>query len=172
MTYHDATAPDPTASEGSVELVIKPNAKDLGGFTVRRVLPSRDRQMVGPFIFFDHMGPTRFAVGKGIDVKPHPHIHLATVTYLFEGEIVHRDSLGSQQTIRPGAINWMTAGRAITHSERTASAERARRAKICRMSSVRSMTFTFHARSRLRCWTGESWVLTMTRPTPPWALRR
>ena len=118
MTYHDATAPDPTASEGSVELVIKPNAKDLGGFTVRRVLPSRDRQMVGPFIFFDHMGPAEFPPGKGIEVRPHPHIGLATVTYLFDGEIVHRDDLGFVQPIRPGAVNLMTAGRGIVHSER------------------------------------------------------
>src|SRR5690348_4059110 len=93
--------------------------RDLGGFTVGRVLPSSARRLVGPFIFFDHMGPAAFAAGHGIDVRPHPHIGLATVTYLFEGEIVHRDSLGSQQPIRPGDVNWMTAGRGIVHSERT-----------------------------------------------------
>src|SRR6516165_2008348 len=102
-----------------IETVIVPRTSDLGGFEVRRVLPSRMRQMVGPFIFFDHMGPVEFSAGKGIDVRPHPHINLATVTYLFDGEILHRDSLGSVQPIRPGAVNWMTAGRGIVHSERS-----------------------------------------------------
>ena len=105
---------------GSIELRIEPRPRDLGGFSVRRVLPSRERRMVGPFIFFDHMGPADFAPGEGIDVRPHPHINLATVTYLFEGEILHRDSLGHRQPIRPGAVNWMSAGRGIVHSERTA----------------------------------------------------
>jgi redox-sensitive bicupin YhaK (pirin superfamily) len=100
-------------------LVIPSQEKDLGGFSVRRVLPSLKRRMVGPFLFFDHMGPADFPPGQGIDVRPHPHIHLATVTYLFEGKIHHRDSLGSDQLIEPGAINWMTAGRGIVHSERT-----------------------------------------------------
>lgn len=118
MSYQDAAAPDCSATDGSVELVIKPNAKDLGGFTVRRVLPSRDRRMVGPFIFFDHMGPAEFPPGEGIQVRPHPHIGLATVTYLFAGEIVHRDDLGFVQPIRPGAVNLMTAGKGIVHSER------------------------------------------------------
>jgi redox-sensitive bicupin YhaK (pirin superfamily) len=99
--------------------VIDARTRDLGGFTVARVLPSSARRMVGPFIFFDHMGPADFPPGRGVDVRPHPHIGLATVTYLFEGEIVHRDSLGSHQPIRPGDINWMTAGRGIVHSERT-----------------------------------------------------
>jgi redox-sensitive bicupin YhaK (pirin superfamily) len=99
--------------------VIDARARDLGGFTVGRVLPSGARKLIGPFIFFDHMGPTAFPPGRGIDVRPHPHIGLATVTYLFEGEIVHRDSLGSHQPIRPGDVNWMTAGRGIAHSERT-----------------------------------------------------
>ncbi len=107
-----------------IETVIEPRAKDLGGFTVRRLLPAAGRKMVGPFIFFDHMGPADFAPGKGIDVRPHPHIGLSTVTYLFEGEIVHRDSLGSELPIRPGEINWMTAGRGIVHSERTGEALR------------------------------------------------
>jgi hypothetical protein len=99
--------------------IIEARTRDLGGLSVGRVLPSAQRKLVGPFIFFDHFGPVAFEPGQGIDVRPHPHINLATVTYLFEGEIVHRDSLGSLQAIRPGAINWMTAGRGIVHSERT-----------------------------------------------------
>src|SRR5215467_7356197 len=100
--------------------LLKPHARDIGGLTVARVLPGFPHRMVGPFIFLDHMGPVAFPAGKGIDVRPHPHIGLATVTYLFEGEIVHRDSLGSVQAIAPGDVNWMTAGRGIVHSERTA----------------------------------------------------
>src|ERR1700712_4631053 len=93
-----------------VELVILPPTRDLGdGFTVRRALPSPHRRMVGPFIFFDQMGPVAFSGGRGLDVRPHPHIGLATVTYLLEGEIMHRDSVGSVQAIRPGEVNWMTA---------------------------------------------------------------
>jgi redox-sensitive bicupin YhaK (pirin superfamily) len=99
--------------------VIEPRERDLGGFSVRRVLPSSDRRMVGPFIFFDEMGPAQFPPGSGVDVRPHPHIGLSTVTYLFEGEIVHRDSLGVVQPIRPGAVNLMTAGRGVVHSERS-----------------------------------------------------
>ena len=99
--------------------------RDLGGFEVRRILPWGGGGMVGPFVFLDHMGPVAFPGGHGIDVRPHPHIGLATVTYLFDGEIVHRDSLGAVQTIRPGDVNWMTAGRGIVHSERTAPALRA-----------------------------------------------
>jgi len=99
--------------------------RDLGGFVVRRVLPSEGRQMVGPFIFFDHLGPTQFAPGYGIDVRPHPHIALATVTYLFSGTLEHRDSLGSVREIHPGDVNWMSAGRGIAHSERTPRAARA-----------------------------------------------
>lgn len=102
------------------------HVKDLGdGFEVRRVLPAAARRMIGPFIFFDHMGPARFAPGRGIDVRPHPHIGLATVTYLFEGAIMHRDSLGCVQRIAPGDVNWMTAGRGIVHSERSPDDERA-----------------------------------------------
>jgi redox-sensitive bicupin YhaK (pirin superfamily) len=109
----------------AVDLVIEPRTRDLGdGFEVRRVLPYAKRHMVGPFIFFDHFGPTRFRVGAGLDVRPHPHIGLATITYLFDGEIMHRDSLGNAQPIRPGAVNWMTAGRGIVHSERTPPAVR------------------------------------------------
>ena len=103
----------------SIRYILQPVEKDLGGFSVRRLLPATDVRAVGPFVFFDHLGPAWFEPGKGIDVRPHPHIGLATITYLFEGEILHRDSLGSVQPIRPKAINWMTAGRGIAHSERT-----------------------------------------------------
>lgn len=104
----------------SIEMVITPRLRDLGeGFNVRRVLPVAKRRHVGPFVFFDHMGPVQFDPGHGLDVRPHPHIGLATVTYLFEGEIMHRDSLGMVQPIRPGDVNWMVAGRGIAHSERT-----------------------------------------------------
>jgi redox-sensitive bicupin YhaK (pirin superfamily) len=105
--------------------VIGSRQRDLGGFVVRRVLPAGGRQMVGPFIFFDHLGPTQFAAGFGIDVRPHPHIALATVTYLFAGSLQHRDSLGTVQEIRPGDVNWMSAGHGIAHSERTPQAARA-----------------------------------------------
>jgi redox-sensitive bicupin YhaK (pirin superfamily) len=104
---------------GAIRRVIKPASKSLGDFTVRRALPDIDKQRIGPFVFFDHMGPAEFAPGAGVDVRPHPHIGLATVTYLFEGQIRHRDSLGFDQVIRPGAVNWMTAGRGVVHSERT-----------------------------------------------------
>ena len=113
-----------------VETVIVPRARDLGGFEVRRALPSSRKQMVGPFIFFDQMGPSEFLLGEGIDVRPHPHIGLATVTYLFRGEIMHRDSLGTALAIRPGAVNWMTAGHGIAHSERSSPGERARGARL------------------------------------------
>jgi len=104
----------------AVDMIILPPVRDLGdGFTVRRALPSAHRRTVGPFIFFDQAGPVTFSAGEGLDVRPHPHIGLATVTYLLQGELLHRDSLGSVQTIRPGAVNWMTAGRGIVHSERT-----------------------------------------------------
>lgn len=103
---------------GAIDTVLQARDKDLGGFSVRRLLPTARRRMVGPWIFFDHMGPADFPAGEGINVRPHPHINLATVTYLFEGEILHRDSLGSQQAIRPGDINLMVAGRGIVHSER------------------------------------------------------
>lgn len=112
--------PGDARSCDAIEQVIVPRARDLGGFSVRRALPAAGRQMVGPFIFFDQMGPAEFLLGQGIDVRPHPHIGLATVTYLFDGEIMHRDSLGTAQPIRPGELNLMTAGRGIVHSERTA----------------------------------------------------
>ena len=108
----------------SIETVIVPRARDLGGFEVRRALPSAQRQMVGPFIFFDQMGPAEFLTGQGIDVRPHPHIGLGTVTYLMRGRLHHRDSLGTDQWIEPGAVNWMMAGHGITHSERTDGAAR------------------------------------------------
>src|SRR5215475_7220543 len=100
--------------------VIDQRRRDLGGFEVGRVLPYARRRMVGPFIFFDHLGPEHLAAGipKSVDVRPHPHIGLSTVTYLFDGEIMHRDSVGSEMAIRPGEVNWMVAGRGITHSER------------------------------------------------------
>jgi redox-sensitive bicupin YhaK (pirin superfamily) len=109
-----------------IEIIISQRRRDLGGFEVGRVLPFAKRRMVGPFVFFDHMGPVNFPAGlpRSVDVRPHPHIGLATLTYLFDGEIMHRDSVGSEQAIRPGEVNWMTAGRGITHSERF---ERARR---------------------------------------------
>jgi redox-sensitive bicupin YhaK (pirin superfamily) len=103
----------------AVDVAIAPRKRDIGGFEVGRVLPSIERRMVGPFVFLDAMGPAALAAGTGLDVRPHPHIGLSTVTYLFEGEIVHRDSLGTIATIRPGEVNWMTAGRGIAHSERT-----------------------------------------------------
>lgn len=109
-----------------IEKHLRPRERDLGGFTVRRVLPYSGGRGVGPFVFFDHMGPARFAAGHGVDVRPHPHIGLATVTYLFDGEIIHRDSLGFVQPIRPGDVNWMVAGGGIAHSERTAPDEKAR----------------------------------------------
>jgi redox-sensitive bicupin YhaK (pirin superfamily) len=111
-------------------LQLEPEQKDLGGFTVRRILPHDAQQMVGPFIFFDHLGPAVFPPGKGVNVRPHPHIGLATVTYLFEGVLMHRDSLDSVQEIHPGAVNWMTAGHGIVHSERTPDSVRIQEARL------------------------------------------
>lgn len=121
MSFHTEVEPICPDTGGSIALVIEPAKKDLGEFSVRRALPSSERNMVGPFIFFDHMGPAEFPPGKGIQVRPHPHIGIATITYLFEGEIMHHDSLGIHQSIRPGAVNLMTAGRGIVHSERAGS---------------------------------------------------
>lgn len=112
--------------------LVEPHIQDLGGFQARRSLPHNDRTLVGPFIFFDHLGPATFPPGKGVDVRPHPHINLATVTYLFEGALMHRDSLGTIQEIRPGAVNWMTAGHGIVHSERSPK-------------DTRNQTVTLHA---------------------------
>lgn len=120
-------APD----ENAVELELVPRTRDIGGFEVGRVLPSGKRRAVGPFVFFDQMGPNVLAPGHGLDVRPHPHIGLATLTYLFEGEILHHDSVGSVQPIRPGAVNLMTAGSGIVHSERTAPEQRAAAAPLC-----------------------------------------
>ncbi len=115
----DPQAGDAYACEAIAHVVV-PRTVDLGdGFSVRRALPSARSRMVGPFIFFDHFGPAEFRAGNGLDVRPHPHIGLATVTYLFDGEIMHRDSLGTAAAIKPGEVNWMTAGRGIVHSERT-----------------------------------------------------
>ena len=114
----DAVGPD------AIETLIVPRSRDLGGFSVRRALPAPKRQMVGPFIFFDQAGPAEFLTGQGVDVRPHPHIGLGTVTYLFQGDFHHRDSTGADQIITPGALNWMVAGRGVTHSERTSSTAR------------------------------------------------
>jgi redox-sensitive bicupin YhaK (pirin superfamily) len=119
----DPAAGDERAAD-AIDLVIVPRSVDVGHFAVCRALPHVDRRMVGPFIFFDHFGPAEFRTGQGIDVRPHPHIGLATVTFLFEGEIMHRDSLGTAAAIRPGEVNWMSAGRGIVHSERTAADRR------------------------------------------------
>lgn len=120
MSWNPLTVPDPDATRpDAVATVIVPRARDLGGFEVRRALPAPRRQMVGPFIFFDHIGPAEFLTGQGLDVRPHPHIGLGTVTYLFRGDFHHRDSLGTDRIITPGAVNWMVAGRGVTHSERT-----------------------------------------------------
>jgi redox-sensitive bicupin YhaK (pirin superfamily) len=124
--------PEAAASAALPEQVVVAPTRDLGdGFSVRRALPSPGRRMVGPFIFLDQMGPVRFEAGRGLDVRPHPHIGLATVTYLFEGEILHRDSLGTVQRIRPGEVNWMTAGCGIAHSERTAPETRRTGGALC-----------------------------------------
>ncbi|MGE0580677.1 MAG: pirin family protein [Steroidobacteraceae bacterium] len=113
-----------------MEQIIAGRAREIGGFGVRRILPAPGRRMVGPFIFFDHIGPEVLAPGRGVDVRPHPHIALATVTYLYAGSFLHRDSLGTSQEIRPGDVNWMTAGRGIAHSERTPAAARAQGSQI------------------------------------------
>lgn len=116
---------DMNKADSALAVVVVPRTRDLGDhFEVRRALPTTQHRMVGPFVFFDQMGPHRFDPGSGLDVRPHPHIGLATVTYLFDGEILHRDSLGTVQPIRPGEVNWMTAGQGIVHSERTAPERR------------------------------------------------
>jgi redox-sensitive bicupin YhaK (pirin superfamily) len=177
MSWNPAQDPECAAPEG-VELVIVPRAHDLGGFEVRRALPARERQMVGPFIFFDQMGPGEFLTGKGLDVRPHPHIGLSTVTYLFDGEILHRDSLGSEQPIRPGELNWMTAGRGIAHSERTDAQKRDRTNRLFGIQSwvalpreaeetapdfahhgAEALPFTEDGGMRLRLIAGEGWGL-------------
>ncbi|CAN0622184.1 Pirin-like protein CC_3178 [Burkholderia multivorans] len=114
----------------SIKTLLTPRESDIGNLIVRRVLPARDARLVGPFIFFDHMGPATLPAGKGVDVPPHPHIGLATVTYLFDGTFMHHDSLGYRQKIVPGDVNWMTAGRGIAHSERTPDEDRSREQAI------------------------------------------
>ncbi|MEH2554960.1 redox-sensitive bicupin YhaK (pirin superfamily) [Bradyrhizobium algeriense] len=119
----DPGCPDEVGID-AIETLIVPRARDLGGFAVRRALPAPKRQMVGPFIFFDQVGPAELLIGQGVDVRPHPHIGLGTVTYLYRGDFHHRDSTGADQTIRPGELNWMVAGRGVSHSERTSAAAR------------------------------------------------
>lgn len=123
MSWQPCDDPKPGDAQScdQIEQVIIPRARDIGGFEVRRALPSARKQMVGPFIFFDQMGPAEFLIGNGIDVRPHPHIGLSTLTFLFDGELLHRDSLGTEITIQPGAVNLMTSGRGIVHSERETS---------------------------------------------------
>ena len=132
MSWNPTFDPDcPNAGNlDSIETLIIPRARDLGGFEVRRALPSSARQMVGPFIFFDQMGPAEFITEGGIDVRPHPHIGLGTVTYLYQGEFEHRDSIGTHQMIYPGEVNWMLAGRGVTHSERTSAETRKHSSKL------------------------------------------
>ena len=127
MSWNPALTPGCPDEIGpdAIETLIIPRARDLGGFEVRRALPAPKRQMVGPFIFFDQMGPAEFLTDQGIDVRPHPHIGLGTVTYLYRGSFQHRDSTGADQIITPGALNWMVAGRGVTHSERSPDAVRA-----------------------------------------------
>ena len=124
----------------ALDLVIVPRARDLGGFEVRRALPVAERRMVGPFIFWDQMGAADLAAGTGLDVRPHPHIGLSTLTYLFDGEVMHRDSLGNEIVIRPGELNWMTAGRGIVHSERTPQALRPRGSRLFGIQSWVALT--------------------------------
>ncbi|GLR57547.1 pirin family protein [Rhizobium indigoferae] len=126
MSWNPAIAPACPEDIGldAIDTLIIPRSRDLGGFEVRRALPAPKRQMVGPFIFFDQVGPAEFLTGQGIDVRPHPHIGLGTVTYLYRGEFHHRDSTGADQIIRPGELNWMVAGRGVSHSERTTAAGR------------------------------------------------
>src|ERR671924_2193001 len=126
MSFFPGNDPEPgdAFSCDAIELMVIPNAKDIGGFEVRRALPTARRRLVGPFIFFDRMGPALLRAGDALDVKPHPHIGLSTVTYLFDGEIKHRDSLGTEMVIRPGDVNLMTAGRGIVHSERSPENQR------------------------------------------------
>jgi redox-sensitive bicupin YhaK (pirin superfamily) len=150
-----------------LDTVVVPRVRDLGGFEVRRVLPSVRRKMVGPFVFLDQMGPAIFQDGSGLDVRPHPHIGLATVTYLLDGEILHRDSLGTVQPIRPGEVNWMTAGRGIAHSERTAPELRPKGGRLYGLQSWVALparheetdpAFAYHPTSDLPFIEGEGWT--------------
>jgi redox-sensitive bicupin YhaK (pirin superfamily) len=142
--------------------IVTPRDRDIGGFFVHRLLPAIGRKAVGPFVFLDHMGPADLAPGDGIDVRPHPHIGLATVTFLFDGAIMHRDSLGSEQVIRPGDVNWMTAGSGVVHSERTPPEERRAGSRLegiqCwvalpKKDEETAPSFAHHAESALPCFT-------------------
>ena len=166
MSWQPSNDPIPgdARSCDAIAHVIVPRARDLGGFTVRRALPAAAKQMVGPFIFFDQMGPAEFLIGGGIDVRPHPHIGLATVTYLFEGEVFHRDSLGTSLAIRPGEVNLMTAGRGIVHSERETSEAKARTRRLFGIQAWAALpksheeaapAFAHHATDELPRITGE-----------------
>jgi redox-sensitive bicupin YhaK (pirin superfamily) len=165
MSWHPASDPDcPATPDGAVETVVVPRAHDIGGFEVRRALPAVGRRMVGPFIFWDQMGPGEFMTGRGVDVRPHPHIGLATVTYLFEGAVMHRDSLGTALEITPGAVNWMTAGKGIAHSERSPAAVRAAPHRLYGIQSwialpkdqeERAPGFDHYAADALPAWSGE-----------------
>lgn len=132
MSWQPCDDPKPGDAQScdAIEHVIVPRAHDLGGFEVRRALPAAGKQMVGPFIFFDQMGPAEFLVGQGIDVRPHPHIGLSTVTYLFDGGLMHRDSLGTELLIKPGELNLMSAGRGIVHSERSGVEDRSHASRL------------------------------------------
>ncbi|MGL5446505.1 MAG: pirin family protein [Rhabdaerophilum sp.] len=161
---HDDPAPGDARACAAIEQVIVPRARDIGGFEVRRALPSVGKKMVGPFVFFDQMGPSEFLLGQGLDVRPHPHIGLSTVTYLFDGSIVHRDSLGVVKEITPGALNLMTAGRGVTHSERTGEAARATGQRLYGIQAWAALpkgfeeqnpAFTHHPESDLPRITGE-----------------
>lgn len=140
MSFYTAQGPscDVEKCPNDIEMVLIPRSVDLGGFQVYRVLPAKEKRMIGPFVFWDQMGRSEFSEGKGVDVRPHPHIGLSTLTYLFEGAIVHRDNLGSHQVITPGDVNLMTAGSGITHSERTSEQDRLHQ----------------HALFGLQCWLG------------------
>ena len=165
MSWHPASdATCPATPDGAVEMVIIPRAHDIGGFEVRRALPVSGRRMVGPFIFWDQMGPGEFITGRGVDVRPHPHIGLATVTYLFEGAVMHRDSLGTAMEITPGAVNWMTAGKGIAHSERSPEAARATPHRLYGIQSWVALPaaaeetdpgFDHYAADALPAWVGE-----------------
>lgn len=162
------SCPEPTlgdrASSEAVDLIVVPRSVDLGEMTVRRALPSMERQMVGPFIFFDQMGPAEFLTNQGIDVRPHPHINLSTLTYLLDGEILHRDSLGTEMAIRPGALNWMKAGRGIVHSERTSDEKKRNGQRLFGLQTWMALPrdqeesdpeFIHHAETELPIVTGE-----------------
>ncbi|MEM1022703.1 MAG: pirin family protein [Myxococcota bacterium] len=167
MSFHECPPPGCQGSgAGAIKLRISPKERDLGGFSVRRVLPSGKLPMLGPFIFWDQMGPAQFPEGQGMDVRPHPHIGLATITFLFEGAIMHRDSVGSVQEIRPGDVNWMTAGRGIVHSER--SPEHARGGRLYGIQSWIALPadqqevapeFSHHPAATLPVKSGDGWQL-------------